>query len=95
MTEQEYEKRKVAIEALPDDTRFYWQSYGYVGNSPNLWASGSSGYTTNPTAAQTYTKEETLAQLSCRRDQDRFWTYEQIQNAVVLTVDSQKIEGLS
>ncbi len=93
--EREYSKRKQAIEKLPDDTRFYFQSYGFVGNAPNLWASGSQGYTTNITAAQTYSKEETLRQLSCKRAQDRFWTFEQLQNAVQLVVEYQNIKGHS
>ncbi len=95
INEREYNKRKKAIEKLPEDTMFYWQSYGYVGNCLNLWRSGSCGYTTNITAAQTYSKEETLKQLACKRDQDTFWTREQLKDATVLVVDNQRIKGKS
>ncbi len=95
ITDREYNKRKKAIEALSNDTMFYWQSYGYVGNCPNLWKKGSGGYTTEINDAELYTKEETLKQLACRRDQDTFWKEDDLRCAVIEVVDSQKIKGKS
>lgn len=93
MTEQEYEERKRCVEELPDDTMFYWQSYGYVGNALNLWRIGSSGYTTDINGAEMYTKTQTLGQLACRRTQDAFWKVDDLRKAVIEIVDSQKIKG--
>jgi len=88
-----YNKRKAAIEALPDNTMFYWQSYGYVGNCLNLWAEGGSGYTTNIAKAGLFTKQQTLGQLACRRDQDEFWEKDHIQGKCVYMVDMQDVDN--
>ncbi len=95
ISEKEYKERKKAIEAESDDQLFYWQSYGYVGNALSLWRIGSSGYTTDINEAQQYTKEQTLGQLGCRRDQDTFWRVEDLHKAVIEVVDSQRIKDKS
>ncbi len=86
------EKRIEKIESYPDNTLFYWSSYGYTGNSPNFWAKNSRGYTCNIDKAQLYTKAETLSQLKCDRDQDRFYVKEDVEKAIYKTVDSQLIK---
>ena len=91
--EKAYQKRVKAIQALPDNTMFYWQSYGYVGNLLNLWRIGNAGYTTDIEEAQKYTKEQTLGQLACRRDQDDFWLVDDLIPAAKLTVDHQNVKG--
>ncbi len=86
------QKRIEKLESYPDDTLFYWASYGYVGNSPNFWALNSRGYTSDIDKAQLYTKAETLSQLECDRDQDRFYVKEDVEKAIYKTVDSQLIK---
>lgn len=92
MKEAEYQKRRKAIEALPNGTMFYWQSYGYVGNCLSLWAIGGRGYTTVLTLAQLYDKESTLRQLACKRDTDVFWESEELIAKSRLMVDHQYID---
>ena len=41
------EQRLEKIQAMPDDTMFFFQSYGFVGNAINFWSKDSKGYTTN------------------------------------------------
>ena len=89
--DKEYIERRKRIEELPDDTMFYWQSYGYIGNCPNLWALGGSGYTTKLEKAQMYNKTETLKQLACRRDHDKFYTTSDMTAAAKLMVDHQDL----
>lgn len=87
----DYQNRRKAIEELPVNTLFYWQSYGYVGNCINFWRRGSKGYTTKVSDAQIYTKAETLKQLDCRRDADRFYTVDDVTEASKLMVDHQDL----
>ncbi len=66
-------KRRIKkIEKMPNETLFYFASYGYVGNDIVLSREGNCGYTTDVGKAQLYTKEETLAQLKLDRAQDKF-----------------------
>lgn len=80
------------LNKFPDDTMFFIQSYGYVGNSLNLWAEGSSGYTTNPLKAQQYTKAEILSYLKNNRSQDNFWVASEILDKKSYCVDSQHLD---
>lgn len=93
MTDKVYEKRKQAIQALPDDTQFFWQSYGYIGNCLNLHRLGGQGYTTSLREAQLYSKEETLAQLALRCDTDVFWDSVELTDKSKLMVDHQDLDN--
>ena len=88
----EYAKRVKAIENLPSNQMFFWQSYGFVGNCINFWAKGGAGYTTKLEKAELFTKEQTLAQLACRRGQDVFWKEEDIRKALSFVVDVQDLK---
>lgn len=87
-----YEQKKSAIEAMPEDTMFYFQSYGFVGNCLNLWAKGGGGYTTHVDKAEKYTKQQTLGQLGCKRTQDTFWVASEIESKAYLMVDAQLLD---
>jgi len=84
--------RMKKFNALPDDTMFFFSSYGFVGNSINLWALGGSGYTTDPTKAQQYDKKRTMQQLSCNRPQDRFYLVSEVLANMSYHIDAQKIK---
>ncbi len=89
--EGEHHERVRAIQKLPDDQMFFWQSYGYVGNCINFWRVGRAGYTTKLVDAGMYNKTDTLEQLALRRDGDVFWRSEDIRDAAMLTVDQQDL----
>lgn len=88
----EYEIRKKRIDQLPDDTMFYIQSYGYIGNCISFWKEGRKGYTTNIAKAQIFTKTEVLEQLSFKRDQDVFYEAGEVELKSVRMVDMQDID---
>ncbi len=85
------EQRLEKIQAMPDDTMFFFQSYGFVGNAINFWAKDSKGYTTNPYEAHQFTKQEAIGQLKCNRDQDTFWPVKHILENVSQFVDAQYV----
>ena len=87
-----FEERKKKIEAYPDNTMFFIQSYGFVGNSLNLWADGASSYTTDPTKAGQFNKEFVLKQLSCNRACDSFWPVSELMEKKTFHVDMQKVD---
>ena len=79
------------VNSYPDGTMFFFQSYGYIGNSVQFWGLNSSGYVTDPNLAQKFTKEQTINQIKCNRTQDNFWPVDEIMNNLSVHADSQKL----
>lgn len=70
--EKRIQERTDKVNAFPDGTNFYVQN-GYVGNSVLWWGLRSSGYTTDLSKAELYTKEEVLQRFVNGREEDRIW----------------------
>lgn len=91
-TQKKIDERRSKIEAYPDDTNFYIQN-GFVGNAIVWWGLGSSGYETDITKAQIYTKQEILERFVGGREQDRIWEAKHVLTGIKQVVDIQKLSG--
>jgi len=70
---------------------YYLQdSRGYVGNDILFWAKGGSGYTTDVSNAEIYTKERAYRQHACR-ETDVPWPKEYIDSHTRPAVDMQYV----
>lgn len=79
------------VNYYPEGTMFFFQSYGYIGNSVQFWGLNDCGYVTDPNLAQQHTKEQTINQIKCNRTQDTFWPVNEIMNNLSVHADSQKL----
>jgi len=85
------QKRTDKVNTFPDGTNFYVQN-GFVGNSVLWWGLRSSGYTTDLSKAELYTKEEILKSFVNGREQDRIWNATHVLEKVKQHVDGQYLD---
>ena len=90
----ERDRIKVRVDALnkyPDDAMFYYQ-YGFCGDMIYFWSLNSSGYTTDISKAQLYTKEEAIKFAKSSRIDERIWEESVVKEGITSVVNYERIE---
>ena len=90
-TREKVKAKTDAIMKFPDDSSFYVQ-HGYVGNCISFWALGGSGYVTDISKAQKYTRAQILEQFVRGRDEDKIWLADEMEKKVISVVDAQHVD---
>jgi len=86
------QKRIDKVNSFPDNSNFYIQN-GYVGNSVLWWGLRSSGYTTDLSKAQLYTKDEVLKNFVNGRVEDLIWNAKHVLENIKQHVDGQYLRS--
>lgn len=86
-------KRKEFVESQPDDTLFYIQKSGFVGNCMLFWAKGGCGYTTDIKNAQIYTKQQVLDNHIKQGEEHIIWVAYHIEHVASKMVDFHKTDS--
>ena len=73
----------------------YYIQNGYVGNAVLWWRADSKGYTANFKEAGRYSKEQAMAIINNRPNEDRAWLCSHVDEtlkAQVITIDTQYLD---